>query len=218
MKRLLILLVSLSSSAAHALEIEPLITLKGLFRQVPERLGLLSKDERLLRSSFERLEGGIKQHEPGVALVSSEQELDAYFCVLSSCSAFEGGIASQDRSGLAWNLSLGDDFRLAPKAELVRHQFGMQQQYRRDDGMGFGVGVDSSWRLGGNLSAYASAGRLQLGEGSGYEGLFGIATKVSKARVFVEARWSEMSQQDRLDSGYEYNNVRIGISHEFSGL
>ena len=64
----------------------------------------------------------------------------------------------------------------------------------------------------------ASAGRLQLGEGSGYEGLFGIATKVSKARVFVEARWSEMSQQDRLDSGYEYNNVRIGISHEFSGL
>ena len=123
-----------------------------------------------------------------------------------------------------WNTSYGvnaadaESRGIFASGRVVRHQFGMQPQYRRDDGMGFGVGVDSSWRLGSNLSAYASAGRLQLGEGSGYEGLFGLATKMSKSRVIVEARWSEMSQQDRLDSGYEYNNVRIGISREFSGL
>lgn len=218
MKRKLLFTLMLSASQAHALELEPIVSLKGLFRQVPERLGFLSPEERRLRSEFDRVEGGIKSDGAGVALVTSEQDMESYACAQPNCSSLDGLSMSQDRGGLAWNLSSGDNFRLAPKAEFVRYELSTLSQPRRESDVGFGVGLDSSYRLSSNLSCYASAGRLQLNTRSGYEGLFGVSTQLSKAKVFLEARWAEMDQQDRLDSGYEYNNVRIGVSREFSGL
>lgn len=218
MKRQLAITFLLSAGPAHALELQPIVTLKGLFRHVPERLGFLSPEERRLRSEFDRVEGGVKNEGTGVALVSSEQEMESYACVQSACNTFDGVRMSQDRGGLAWNLSSDDNFRLAPKAEFVHYELSTLSQTRRESDVGLGVGLDSSYRFNDSLSWYASAGRLQLTSRSGYEGLFGFSTKVDKAKVFVEARWADMEQQDRLDPGYEYSNVRIGISREFSGL
>lgn len=219
MKRRLLFTLMLSTSQAHALELEPIVSLKGLFKQVPQRLGFLSPEERRLRSEFDSVEGGIKNRGSGVALVTSERNMESYVCSLPDCTSLDGVSMSQDRGGLAWNLSSGDSFRLAPKAEFVRYEMStLSQQSRQESEVGFGLGLDSAYRFGGNLSAYASAGMLQLDQRSGYEGLFGVSTQLNKAKVFVEARWAEMGQQDRLDTSYDYNNVRIGISREFSGL
>lgn len=218
MRKTLFCLCLLASSVVTAAELEPLVTLKGLFRQVPERLGLLSPEEKRLRSEFDRVEGGIKSLDAGMALISSEQDMESFFCVLPSCSSLDGVSLVQDRSGLAWNLSAADRFRLAPRAEFVRYQMKTLSQSRAETNVGFGVGLDSSLRLGGSTSAYARAGMLQLSEQNGYEGLFGIATRVDRSRYFFEARWTEMSQEDRIDAGYEFSNIRIGISREFSGL
>lgn len=218
MKRKLLFTLMLSATQAHALELEPIVSLKGLFRQVPERLGFLSPEERRLRSEFDRVEGGIKNSGSGVALVTSEKDMESYVCSLPNCSSLDGVSMSQDRGGLAWNLSSGDNFRLAPKAEFVRYEMNTLSQPRHQSEVGFGLGLDSAYRFGGNVSAYASAGVLQLSESNGYEGLFGVSTQLNKAKLFVEARWADMGQQDRLDAGYEYSNVRVGISREFSGL
>ncbi len=218
MKPRLLFTLMLTASQAHALELEPIVSLKGLFKQVPERLGFLSPEERRLRSEFDRVEGGIKNSGSGVALVTSEQDMESYFCALPNCTGLDGISMTQDRGGLAWNLSSGANFRLAPKAEFVRYEMSNLSQPRHQSDLGFGLGLDSIYRFGGNMSAYASAGMLQLSESSGYEGLFGVSTQLNKAKLFVEARWADMGQQDRLDAGYEYSNVRIGISREFSGL
>ncbi len=218
MKRKLLFTLILSASQAHAEELEPIVSLKGLFRKVPERLGFLSPEERRLRSEFERVEGGIKNRGGGVALVSSEQDVESYVCSLPNCSSLDGVSMSQDRGGLAWNLSSGDNFRFAPKAEFVRYEMSTLSQTRRESDVGVGLGLDSAYRFGGGLNCYASAGMLQLNTRSGYEGLFGVSTPLGKSKAFVEARWAEMDNQQRLDSGYEYSNVRIGISREFSGL
>lgn len=218
MKRKLLFTLMLSTSQAHALELEPIVSLKGLFKRVPERLGFLSPEERHLRSEFDSVEGGIKSSGSGVALVTSEKNMESYVCSLPDCTSLDGVNMSQDRGGLAWNISSGDSFRLAPKAEFVRYEMSTLSQTRRESDFGFGLGLDSAYRFGGNLSAYASAGMLQLNERSGYEGLFGVSTQLNKAKLFVEARWADMGQPDRLDNSYDYNNVRIGVSREFSGL
>jgi len=219
MKRRLILTFMLSAGPAHALELEPIVSLKGLFKQMPERLGFLSPDERRLRSEFDRVEGGVKNDSQGVVLVTSERDMESFACARPACTSLDNVRMSQDRGGLAWNLLSGDDnFRLAPKAEFVRYELSTLSQSRKDSEVGFGLGLDSSYRFTDNLSWYASAGKLQLSSSSGYEGLFGLATKVNKAKVFLEARWADMEEQDRLDPGYDYSNVRVGISREFSGL
>ena len=90
---------------------------------------------------------------------------------------------------------------------------------RSEENFGYGVGVDSMFRLGGNVSAYASAGALQLNQQSGYEGLLGLSTELNRSKLFVEARWMDMSgTRNNLDDNYEYSNVRIGISRAFTGL
>lgn len=219
MKRKLLLTLTLSTSSGHALALEPMLSLKGLFRQVPDKLSsLLSQEDKLLRSEFDRVEGGVKSEGAGVSLVTSEQDIESFACLLPDCSSMNGVSMSQDRGGLAWNLSPSDSFRLAPRAEVVRYQINSLAQTRGESDIGFGVGLDSLYRIGSQVSAYASAGMLQLNQRSGYEGLFGVSTQLKKSKLFVEARWAEMNQAERLDADYEFNNIRIGISREFSGL
>mgnify|MGYP000105846902 FL=1 len=124
----------------------------------------------------------------------------------------------QDRSGLAWNLPISNDFRVAAKAEWVRYQTYSLTQRSSEGLFGMGMGLDSSWRLSSAISAYASAGVLQLDQQTGVEGLFGLSTQINKAKLFVEATWMDMDASDRTTASVESSNVRVGISRAFSGL
>ncbi|MEO6699152.1 MAG: hypothetical protein ABIR53_05825 [Paraperlucidibaca sp.] len=217
MKRLL-LATAVVASPLHAAELQPILTLKNLFKDVPAKLGLMTKQERLLRSEYDRLEGSIKSPDAGIALVSSERDMDTRFCQLGDCSSGSAFRMRQDRTGLAWNLPVSADFRVAAKAEWVRYQTYSLTQRSSEGLFGMGMGLDSSWRLSSAISAYASAGVLQLNEQSGLEGLVGLSSQFDKTKVFVEATWMDMKASDRFDSSVESNNLRVGISRAFSGL
>lgn len=217
MKRLLLISLA-AASPLQAAELLPILTLKNLFKDVPAKLGLMSKQERLLQSEFDRSEGGIKNPDAGIGLVSSERDMDTRFCQLGDCTSGSSLRMRQDRSGLAWNLPISNDFRVAAKAEWVRYQTYSLTQRSSEGLFGMGMGLDSSWRLSSAISAYASAGVLQLDQQTGVEGLFGLSTEINKSKLFVEAAWMNMDASDRTTASVESSNIRVGISRAFSGL
>jgi hypothetical protein len=206
------------ASPLHAAELQPIITLKNLFKVEPVKRGPMTKQERLLRSEYERLEGSIKSLDAGMALVSSERDMDARFCQLGDCTPANAFRMRQDRAGLAWNLPLSADVRVAAKAEWVRYQTYSLTQRSSEGFFGMGMGVDGSWRLSSAVSAYVSAGILQLNEQGGLEGLVGLSSQFNNTNVFVEATWMDMKASDRADSSVESSNLRVGISRAFSGF
>lgn len=220
MKKRLIFTLSLMSPAVHATDIEPLVSLKGLFQAVPEKLRLLTAEESKLQSDFDRQEGGIKSTDSGMSLYTSEREFETGQCVGTGCGPAEALNMRQRRGGLAWNFTGDDSFRLAPHAEVIRYQMGISPSIpgTQRTGVGLGLGLDSTWRLNSQFSAYASAGVTQFEQRSGYEGMMGVATHLNKNRLFMEARWSEMGQTGQLANSYDFSNIRIGVSRSFFGL
>ncbi|REH38807.1 hypothetical protein DFR26_0971 [Paraperlucidibaca baekdonensis] len=217
MKRLF-LATAVAASPLHAGELKPILTLKNLFKEVPAKLGLMTKQERLLQSEYDRLEGSVKSPDAGMALVSSERDMDTRFCQLGDCTSGNAFRMRQDRTGLAWNLPVNTDFRVAAKAEWVRYETYSPSQRSSEGLFGMGVGIDSSWRLSSAISAYASAGVLQLESRSGMEGLLGLSTQLDKTKLFVEATWMQMNASNRTETSVDSNNLRVGISRAFSGL
>lgn len=217
MKRLL-LAIFVMAAPLQAAELKPILTLKNLFKSVPVKFGQMSQQERLLQSEYDRLEGGVKSPDAGMALVSSERDMDTRFCQLGDCTSGSAFRMRQDRTGLAWNLPVSSDFRVAARAEWVRYETYSLTQRSREGLFGMGMGLDSSWRLSSAISAYASAGLLQLNEQNGVEGLLGLSSQFDNTKLFVEATWMDMPAADRNGSSVDSNNVRVGISRAFSGL
>lgn len=217
MKRLL-LVTAMAAAPLQAAELKPILTLKNLFKAVPETLAQMTRQERLLRSEYDRLEGSVKSPDAGMALVSSERDMDTRFCQLGNCSSANAFRMSQDRTGLAWNIPVNTDFNIAAKAEWVRYETYSPTQRSREGLFGMGMGLDSRWRVSSTVSAYASAGMLQLNNQTGVEGLLGLSTQLDKTKLFVEATWMDMSASDRISSSVESSNLRVGVSRAFSGL
>lgn len=219
MRRKLVMAISLVAGSAHGVELKPWLSLKNLFADLPTPLTPLSPEERRLRSVFDLIEGGIRAPDAGLSLVSSESNLDGVSCQQASCQTANTISFSQQRNGLSWNLPNTGDFHLAPRAEVVRYQWTSptQAQAARSN-VGMGVGVDSLYKLGDGISAYASAGMMQMTRGSAYEGLFGLRRQFNDSNLFLEARWADMGQPGTLDSTYDFSSVRIGVSHQFKGL
>lgn len=223
MRKRLLFTLSLLAPTTHAGQLEPLISFKNLFQTVPDKLRQLSPEEIRLQSDFDRLQGGTKARDSGMSLYTSERDFEVGQCLGAGCGPAETMNMSQRRGGLAWNVSDDESFRLAPHAEVIRYQMGMSPSTPglQRSGVGLGLGVDGSWRLNSQFSAYASAGVAQFEQRSGYEGLMGIATNINRSRLFMEARWSEMNQNVAAGqplSSYDFSNIRIGISRSFFGL
>ncbi|MDP1540685.1 MAG: hypothetical protein U0998_02475 [Moraxellaceae bacterium] len=220
MKRILTISVLMWAMPAHASVLEPIYSLKGLFNKSHSKPAVVSPEELKLRSDLEAMDGGINEPDKRLSLVSSSREVESFSCSINSnCEAATNMRLMQRRGGVSWNWSDDESIRIAPKAEVIHYQMNSLSRNRSEENFGYGVGVDSLFRLGGGLSAYASAGALQLNQQSGYEGLLGLSTQLNSAKLFVEARWMDMSgTRNNLDDNYEYSNVRIGISRAFSGL
>ena len=222
MKKAIGFMLALCVGHLSAAELEPILSLKGLFKQVPERLGLLSPEERRLRSEFDRIEGGIHSNSSGMTLVTSDKEVEGFGCA-SLCSSLSSIRMYQDRGGISWNMDAGNQFRIAPKAEFIRYEYNRDAVSARGqklDDYGLGLGLDSTFKLSDHYSWYASAGALQLTDSNGYEGLLGFARQKNNAKLFVEARWTDMQSNSNQQLMPEFNDslVRIGISRRFSGF
>ncbi len=220
MKRIVTLSVMMWAVPSHASVLEPIYSLKGLFNKVVSKPAVISPEELKLRSDLEAIDGGINEPDKRLSLVTSSREVESFSCALTSdCEATTNMRFMQRRGGLSWNWSDNESIRFAPKAEVIHYQMNSLSRTRSEEDFGYGIGVDSLFRLGGSVSAYASAGALQLNQQSGYEGLLGLSTELNRSKLFVEARWMDMSgTRNSLDNDYEYSNVRIGISRAFSGL
>lgn len=219
MKKKLVIAISLATGSAHGVELKPWLSLKNLFAELPAPLKPLTSEEKRLRSAFDSIEGGIHAPDAGLSLVSSESNLDGVSCSQTGCQSANAVSFSQQRNGLSWNLPNTGDFHLAPRAEVVRYQWSSPtQNLVPASSFGMGVGVDSLYKLSDSFSAYASAGMMQMTRGSAYEGLFGLRRQFSDSSLFMEARWADMGVPARLDSAYDFSNLRIGISHQFKGL
>jgi len=219
MKKKLVFAISLAAGSAHGVELKPWLSLKNLFADLPVPLRPLTAEEKRLRSDFDSIEGGIRARDTGLSLVSSESNLDGVFCQQSNCQASNPVSFTQQRNGLSWNLPNTGDFHLAPRAEVVRYQWSSPTQtLATGSSFGMGVGVDGLYKLDDKFSAYASAGMMQMTQGSAYEGLFGVRRQLNDSSLFMEARWADMGQQRTVDSTYDFSNLRIGISHQFKGL
>lgn len=221
MKRKLLLLSLCLPQFAQAAELEPLVSLKGLFRNAVALLPTWPVPEQRSQSSdLDRLSGGLKAPDKGLSLTTSERDIEAMSCS-AACGASSAMNMNQRRGGLAWNFDTEDHgFRLSPHAEVVRFQMLQNGQVASGmtPGMGFGVGLDSSFRFNSQTAAYASAGRLQLIDRTANEGLVGVAHQMDRSRVFLEAKWVDLNHQPGLDNSYSFSNVRIGVSRSFSGL
>jgi len=221
MKRILTLSMLIWAMPTHAGVLEPLYSLKGLFNKTPSKPAIeISPEELKLRSDLESIEGGINQPDQRLTLVSSTREIESFSCSITrNCDETTNMRLMQRRGGVSWNWFEDDSVRFAPKAEVIHYQVNSMSRNTTEENFGYGIGVDSMFRLGGGFSAYASAGALQLNQQSGYEGLLGLSTEVNRSKLFVEARWMDMSgTRNNLDDSYEYSNVRIGISRAFTGL
>lgn len=220
MKRIVTFSVLIWAVPSHASVLEPIYSLKGLFNKTSNKPAVISPEELKLRSDLEAIDGGINRPDQRLNLVSSSREVESFSCsVTRSCEETTNMRLMQRRGGLSWNWSDNENIRFAPKAEVIHYQMNSLSQSRSEENFGYGVGVDSLFRLGSGFSAYASAGALQLNQKSGYEGLLGLSTELNRSKLFVEARWMDMAgTRNNLDDNYEYSNVRVGISHAFSGL
>ncbi len=220
MKRIVTLSVMIWAVPSHASVLEPLYSLKGLFNKETNKPAVISPEELKLRSDLDAIDGGINQPDKRLSLVTTAREVESFSCsVTSDCEATTNMRLKQRRGGVSWNWSDNESIRFAPKAEVIHYQMNSLSRNRSEEDFGYGIGVDSLFRLGSNVSAYASAGALQLNQKSGYEGLLGLSTELNRSKLFVEARWMDMSgTRNNLDDSYEYSNVRIGISRAFSGL
>lgn len=211
--------ISLVAGSAHGVELKPWLSLKNLFAQLPAPLKPLTSEEKRLRSAFDAIEGGIHAPDAGLSLVSSESNLDGVACAQTGCQNGNAVSLSQQRNGLSWSLPNTGDFHVAPRAEVVRYQWSSPTQgLTTTSNFGMGVGVDSLYKLGDGFSAYASAGMMQMTNGSAYEGLFGLRRQFNDSNLFMEARWADMGQSSQLDTEYDFSNLRVGISHNFKGL
>lgn len=219
-RKLLIISLCLSQQAL-AEELQPVVSLKGLFRNAVAFLpSWPTSDARAQSSELDRLSGGLKAPDKGLSLTTSERDIEAMTCA-AACGASGALNINQRRGGLAWNFDSDDSgFRLTPHAEVVRFQMLQNGQLPSGmtPGMGFGVGLDGSFRFSSQTSAYASAGRLQLSDRSANEGMVGLAHQMDRSRVFLEAKWIDLNHQPGLDNSYSFSNVRVGISRSFSGL
>jgi len=219
MKKKLVIAISLAAGSAHGVELKPWLSLKNLFAELPSPLKPLTSEEKRLRSAFDAIEGGIRDPDEGLGLVSSEFSLDGVSCTTPDCENSSMVSISQQRNGLSWNLPNTGDFHVSPRAEVVRYQWSSPaQNLASKSNFGMGVGIDSLYAIGDGISAYASAGMMQMTRGNAYEGLFGVRREFNDASVFMEARWADMSQPNQLDAVYDFSNLRIGISHQFKGL
>lgn len=220
MKRLVVCSVLLcGSSPLLAGSLEPIYSLKGLFEKVPKKLGLLTPEQRKLRSELDGMDGGIKDAENRVSVLTAERSLERFACASASdCSAMTSSSLVQRRGGLSWHWTDSDSFRLAPRAEVVHFETRTLSQLRYEDSLGYGLGMDSLWQLSEQFSAYASAGLLRLEESSGREGLFGVSSRINSGKLFVEARWIDMADSTRLSEAQDFSQVRIGFSRAFKGL
>ena len=219
MKKKLVIAISLAAGSAHGVELKPWLSLKNLFAELPAPLKPLTSEEKRLRSAFDAIEGGIRDPDTGLSLVSSESSLDGVSCATPDCQNSSTVSISQQRNGLSWNLPNTGDFHLSPRAEVVRYQWSSPTQtLTSNSNFGMGVGVDSLYQLGEGISAYASAGMMQMTRGSAYEGLFGLRRQFNDSSLFMEARWADVVQPNQLDNFYDFSNLRIGISHQFKGL
>lgn len=219
MKKKLVMAVSLVAGSAHGVELKPWLSLKNLFDQLPAPLKPLTNEEKRLRSAFDAIEGGIHAPDAGLSLVSSESNLDGIACLQAGCQNGNAVSLSQQRNGLSWSLPNTGDFHVAPRAEVVRYQWSSPTQgLATTSNFGMGVGVDSLYKLGDGFSAYASAGMMQMTNGSAYEGLFGLRRQFNDSNLFMEARWADMGQSSQLNTEYDFSNLRVGISHNFKGL
>ncbi len=219
MKRIVTLSMLMCAIPAHASILEPIYSLKGLFNKAPAKPVSVSPEELKLRSDLDSVDGGINQLERRISLVSTEREVESFACAAAAgCAAVTNMRLMQRRGGVSWNWSDDQNFRFAPRAEVVHYQLNSMARTRTEESLGYGIGIDSLVRLGGGFSAYASAGALQLSQQSGYEGLLGVSTEFKRSKLFVEARWMDMEGNRNLDDNYEYSNIRVGISRAFSGL
>lgn len=206
----------------QAAELQPLFSLQGLFRG--EQAGietLIRPEDRVLSCELDLMEGGVKQTESGAALYSLSQERESFSCMTPECEQLAGATISQDRGGLAWNMGEANGLRVSPKAEVIRYSLADRAQASQDSDLGLGVGVDSTYRFGERLSAYARTGLMQFEQRNGYEGTVGVFAPLRRGKIFLEARWADMSANDRNlinPPDYEENTLRIGFSRAFKGL
>lgn len=206
----------------QAAELQPLFSLQGLFRDESKGVEtLIRSEDRVLRSEIDLIEGGINQNESGAALFSLSQERESFACMNDTCEQLAGATISQDRGGLAWNMGDADGLRVSPKAEVIRYSLTDRALASQDSDLGLGVGVDSIYRFGEGLSAYARTGMMQFEQRNGFESTVGIFAPLRRGRIFLEARWADMTANDRTQLNqpdYEENSLRIGFSRAFKGL
>lgn len=220
MKRLVVCSVLIcGGSPVLAGALEPIYSFKGLFEKVPKKLSVLTPEQRKLHSELDTLDGGIKDAENRVSVLSAERSLERFSCASASdCSAMTSSSLMQRRGGLSWHWTDSDVFRLAPRAEIVHVETRTLSQSRYEESLGYGLGMDSLWKLSDQFSAYASAGLVKLEQSSGREGLLGVSSRISSGKMFVEARWVDMEDAARLNESQDFSQVRIGFSRAFKGL